>query len=157
MLPSMGTFAKFRSTETDTRHLSELEEQVIRLLPSQTEVLQEKLAYHWQNFKVTESAVPLAFLASDAMLHGTRTQYDTNALWANIQAVTAQKRQFWVQRRIDIFLKNLQGAAHSITISTIKESRKLEATIFNLIFLRRATSFKFLRKMPTRRWAQNCR
>ena len=64
-----GYLAEIRATTTDTRHLSELEAQVIRLLPSQTEVLQEKLANHWQNVKVTESAVPLACLASAAMLH----------------------------------------------------------------------------------------
>ncbi len=44
-----------------TIELSELEEQAIRLLPSQTEVLQYKLAHYWQHFKVTESAVPLAY------------------------------------------------------------------------------------------------
>ena len=53
----------------------------------------------------------LGFLASDALLHGTRTRDDANALWAKIQAVTVQKRQFCVQRRIGIFLKNLKDVA----------------------------------------------
>ena len=60
-----------------------------------------------RNSKVTESAMPLACLASDAMLHDTMTQDDTNALWANIQAVSVQKRQLCVQRRIGIFLNKL--------------------------------------------------
>ena len=36
-----GYLAEFRAKATDTRQLSELEAQVIRLLPSQTEVLQK--------------------------------------------------------------------------------------------------------------------
>ena len=62
-----GCLAEFRATATDTRQLSELEEQVLRLRPSQNEVLQEKIACHWHNCMGTESAVPLAFLASDAV------------------------------------------------------------------------------------------
>ena len=58
-----------------------------------------------------ESAVPLGLLASDALLHGTRTRDDANALWAKIQAVTVQKRQFCVQRRIGIFLQRLKDVA----------------------------------------------
>ena len=53
----------------------------------------------------------LASLASYAMLRGTRTPDDTNALWANIKAVTVQKRQFCVQRRIGIFLHSFKDAS----------------------------------------------
>ena len=107
----VGYLAEFRATATNTRQLSELEEQVIRLLPSETEVLQEKLAYHWQHFNAIASAVSLACLASDVTFHGTRAQYDTHDLRANMQAVTAQKRQFCAQHRIGIYLKNLNDAS----------------------------------------------
>ena len=103
-----GHLAEFRAEAIDTQQLSELEETNIRLLPPQTEVVKEKLANPWPNFKVPESAVPLRVLASDALLHGTRARDDSKALWAKIQAVTVQKRQFCVQRRIGIFLKSLK-------------------------------------------------
>ena len=71
--------AEFRAEASGTQQLPELEEKAIRLLPHQIVVVQEKLAYQWQNFNITESAVPLGCLASDTMLHGTMTRYDANA------------------------------------------------------------------------------
>ena len=105
-----GHLAEFRAEASDTQQLSELEEQVIKLLTHQIDVPQEKLAYHLQHVKV-ESAVPLGFLASDAILHGTRTRDDNNSLWAMIQAATAQQRQFCVQHRIGIYFKNWMDAS----------------------------------------------
>ena len=55
--------------------------------------------------------MPSGFVGSDAILHGTRERYDNNALWAKIQATTAQKRQFFVQHRIGIYLKNRKDAS----------------------------------------------
>ena len=53
-----GYLAAFREEETGAQQRSELAEKVIRLLPQHTAVLPEKPAYHWQHFKVAESAVP---------------------------------------------------------------------------------------------------
>ena len=76
-----GYIAEFRAEASGTQQLSELEEKVIRLLPQQTEVHQDKLAYHWQNFNVVESAVRLGFMASDAWLHDTRAREDPMRCW----------------------------------------------------------------------------
>ena len=54
----------------------------------------------------------MGFQASYAMLHCAMTRDDASALWANIQAVTVQKRQLCVQRRIGILVKNLTEFAH---------------------------------------------
>ncbi len=99
---------EYREAATGTQSISELEEKVIKLIPSQTEACQNKLAYHWQNFKVAESAVPLGAVTNDAWLYGTKPRDGTNASWVQIQLVTAEKRQFCVQRRIGIFLKNIK-------------------------------------------------
>ena len=98
--------AEFRAEASGTQQLSELEDKVVRLLSQQTEVLRYRLAYHWQYFKVVESAVPLCFLASDTLMHGTRPRDDSNAPWANIHAVYVQKRPFCIQRQIGIFLNS---------------------------------------------------
>ena len=55
--------------------------------------------------------MPLGCLASDAILHGTMTRDGNNALWAKIQAPTAQKRQLCVQHRIGIYLKSWMDAS----------------------------------------------
>jgi len=72
--------------------------------------LQQKIAYHWQNFKIDESALPYSQLSSDAWLFGTKPRDSANALWSTIQAASPEKRQFSVQRKIGVFLKALKDA-----------------------------------------------
>lgn len=99
---------EYRREATSTQSISELEEKVIKIIPSQTDALQEKLAYHWQNYKVAESGVPLSYITNDAWLYGTKPRDASNAAWAQIQLISAEKRQFCIQRRIGIFLKNIK-------------------------------------------------
>ena len=99
---------EYRDEATGTQSISDLEEKVIKIIPAQTEACQSKLSYHWQNFKVAESGVPLRYVTNDAWLHGTKPRDGGNSLWAQIQAVTPEKRQFCVQRRMGIFLKNIK-------------------------------------------------
>ena len=63
---------EYREEATGTQSISDLEEKVIKLIPAQTKALQQKLAYHWQNFKVSESGVPLSFVTNDPWLYGTK-------------------------------------------------------------------------------------
>ena len=63
---------EYREEATGTQSISDLEEKVIKIIPAQTEALQKKLAYHWQNFKVSESGVPLSIVTNDAWLCGTK-------------------------------------------------------------------------------------
>jgi hypothetical protein len=75
---------EYREEATSTQSISDLEEKVIKIIPSQIDALQEKLAYHWQNFKVAESGVPwftsptmlgctAPSLGMPAMLHGHKS------------------------------------------------------------------------------------
>ena len=101
---------EFRDAATGTQSISDLEEKVIKLIPAQTAACQRKLAYHWQNFKVAESGVPLASVTNDAWIYGTKQGHNASALWEKILMVSEEKRQFCVQRRIGIFLKNVKDA-----------------------------------------------
>ena len=94
----IGTYLQeYRGEATGTQIISDLEENVIRIMPAQTEACQAKLAYHWQNFKVAESGVPLKYITNVSWLYGTKPRDGSNALWALIQTVTPEKRQFCVQ------------------------------------------------------------
>jgi len=108
---AMDTYlSEYRDQATGTQSISELEEKVIKLIPSQTEACQKKLAYHWQNFRVAKSGVPLSAITNDAWLYGTTPRDGTNALWVQVQLVPLEKRQFCVQRRMGIFLKGIKDA-----------------------------------------------
>ena len=76
----------------------------------QTVPLQQKIAYHWQNFKIDESGIPYGHLSTDAWLYGTKPRDATNALWSLIQAASPEKRQLSVQRKIGVFLQGLNDA-----------------------------------------------
>ena len=101
---------EYRDEATSTQSISDLEEKVIKIIPAQTDACQAKLAYHWQNFKVAESGLPLRFITNDPWLYGTKPRDGSNELWARIQTVTPEKRQFCVQRRMGIFVKNIKDA-----------------------------------------------
>ena len=100
---------EFNERATSTKKVSDLEARIIKILPLQTQVTQQKIAYHWQNFKI-ESALPYSQLSSDAWLYGTTLRDTANALWSLIQAASPEKRQFSVQRKIGVFLRALTDA-----------------------------------------------
>ena len=78
--------------------------------PLQTQSLQQKIAYHWQDFKIDESGIPYGHLSTDAWLYGTNPRDATNALWSLIQAASPEERQLSVHRQIGVFLKGLADA-----------------------------------------------
>ena len=105
-----GWLQEYNERATTTKQISDLETKIIKILPLQTPALQQKIAYHWQNFKIDESGLPYAQLSNDAWLYGTKPRDATNALWVLIQAASPEKRQFSVQRKIGVFLKGLSDA-----------------------------------------------
>ena len=105
-----GWLREYNERATNTKQISDLETKVIKILPLQTQSVQQKIAYHWQNFKIDESGLPYGQLSVDAWLYGTTPRDSTNALWVRIQAASAEKRQFSVQRKIGVFLKGLHDA-----------------------------------------------
>ena len=101
---------EYNGRATNTKQISDLEARIINILPMQTVPLQQKIAYHWQNFKIDESGIPYGHLSTDAWLYGTKPRDATNALWSIIQDPSPEKRQFSVQRKIGVFLKGLTDA-----------------------------------------------
>ena len=101
---------EYNERATNTKQLSPLEMQVVKILPLQTEALQQKVAYHWQNFKIDESGLPYGQLSCDPWLYGTKPREASNVLWVTIQAASPEKRQISVQRKIGVFLKALNDA-----------------------------------------------
>jgi hypothetical protein len=80
----------------------------VKLLPLQTEECQRKIEYHWQNFKIAESALPLTGLANDAWISGTKPKDADNTVWLAILAVNPDKRAATVHKRIGVFVRNLK-------------------------------------------------
>ena len=54
--------------------------------------------------------MPLKYITNDPWLYGTKPRDGCSELWAQIQTVNPEKRQFCVQRRIGIFVKNIKDA-----------------------------------------------
>ena len=68
-----GYLAEFQAAATSSQSLSELEMAVVKIISQQTDVMQKKLEYHWQNFNpIQQSALPLQALATDSWLKGTK-------------------------------------------------------------------------------------
>ena len=101
---------EYNGRATNTQHISYVEAKVIKILPLQTPSLQQKIAYHWQDFKIEESGLPYGHLSTDAWLYGTKPRVAANALWSLIQAASPEKRQLSVQRKIGVSLKGLTDA-----------------------------------------------
>ena len=65
--------AEYQAGATSSQSLSDLEMSVIRIIAQQTDLMQKKLEYHWQNYNpIQQSALPLQALATDAWLKGTK-------------------------------------------------------------------------------------
>ena len=106
---AIGDYIKtFNFDSTDRKLLSDSEIQVVKLLPLQTEECQRKIEYHWQNFKIAESALPLTGLANDAWISGTKPKDADNTVWLAILAVNPDKRAATVFKRIGVFVRNLK-------------------------------------------------
>ena len=68
-----GYLAEYQAAATSSQSLSELEMAVVKIISQQTDVMQKKLEYHWQNFNpIQQSALPLQALATDSWLKGTK-------------------------------------------------------------------------------------
>ena len=98
---------EYNERATNTKRISDLESKVIKILPLQTQSLQHKVAYHWQDCNIDESRLPYGHLSNAAWLYGTKPRDATNALWSLIQAASPEKRQLSVQRKIGVFLKGV--------------------------------------------------
>jgi len=83
---------------------------VITYLPFQSPEFTQLLEYHWQNYKVRQSAVTtkrLNMFDLSPQLKPKRCAKD-NVLWNKILTWTPQQNVLWLQREIGTFLKNVK-------------------------------------------------
>ena len=102
---------EYNMDSTERKLVTDLEADVVKVLPLQTEECQNKVEYHWQNFKPKKSAIPLHYLGNKAWTNGSVPRPVSSALWKEIQRPTPDKRAACVFRWIGVFIANIKNAA----------------------------------------------
>jgi predicted CopG family antitoxin len=115
---------EYNMDSTERKLVTRLEADVVEVLPLQTEECQNKIEYHWQNFKPTESAIPLHYLGNKAWTHGSVPRPVSSTLWKEIQRPTPDKRAACVFRWIGVFIANIKNAARLKKKVNLKASAK---------------------------------
>lgn len=114
----------YNKGRADAMAISPQEKAFIKLYVHQAPEFLQLLEYHWQNFKVSESAVPLKVWSNPDLSPDTKQiRSGGKALWAKILQWTPGKNYYWLLRAIGIFLKNIKDA----TLSGKKISLKSQA------------------------------
>ena len=91
-------------TNVQSQSISDLEARVVCALPCQTEEFRKGLAYHWQNYKNAESAVPMKmfnFLNADM-------PQEASGVWKDILSPSPEKNEEFLLHLVAVFLKNLK-------------------------------------------------
>ena len=100
--------AKFnQQSSVGGQRISDLEAKVLVHLPQQTDSFREALEAHWQNFKVSESGVPLKFFSN---IIGYDKVLAKSPLWSAILSPSAEKNETAILYAISIFHKSIQDA-----------------------------------------------
>ena len=101
----------FNQGRTDSVNIQPNERAFIKLYPHQADEFLKLLNYHWQNFKVAESAVPLkVWLNPDLSPETKVSRANGLALWVSILQWSPAKNYYWPQRCIGTFVKNIKEA-----------------------------------------------
>ena len=91
-------------TNVQSQSISDLEARIVCALPCQTEEFRKGLAYHWQNYKNAESAVPMKmfnFLNADM-------PQEASGVWKDILSPSPEKNEEFLLHLVAVFLKNLK-------------------------------------------------
>ena len=100
----------FNSNQADAVTISAPERAFIKLWRHQTPEFLQLLEYHWQNFKVAESAVPLKIWAMPDLSPDTKVVRADRSkpLWQSIMKWSPKKNYYWLLRCIGTFVKNIK-------------------------------------------------
>ena len=99
----------FNSNQADAVTISAPERAFIKLWRHQTPEFLQLLEYHWQNFKVAESAVPLKIWAMPDLSPDTKVvRARSKPLWQSIMKWSPEKNYYWLLRCIGTFVKNIK-------------------------------------------------
>lgn len=100
---------KFNQTSSVAgSRVSDLEAQILKVLPFQLKSFVDLLESHWDRFKSPESAVTLKSLCEKVDRKAPPTE---NAAWGSILKATPEKNFIWLQRQIEIFNQNQRQMA----------------------------------------------
>ena len=101
----------FNQGRTDSVNIQPNERAFIKLYPHQADEFLKLLNYHWQNFKVAESAVPFKVWLNPDLSPETKVgRANGQALWVSILQWSPPKNYYWLQRCIGTFVKNIKEA-----------------------------------------------
>lgn len=110
---------EYNKDKTDGCTISRDEEAIITFLPAQSQEFLNLLEYHWQNFKVQESAVNIKRLSTKdlnpVLRNATRTSRcpKENILWMDILKWSQEKCHYWLMREVGTFAKNIKEAVRA--------------------------------------------
>ena len=96
-------------SSVESFRVSESERKMIKLLPAQEKAFVDLLDGHWNAFKAAESAIPLRQLVTNVDRAKAKDGSITQT-WQGIFGCSPQKNRLWLQRQINVFLKNLKAA-----------------------------------------------
>ena len=98
-------------SRNEDRKLTDLEASIVRIFPLLDQDTRELIDYHWQNYKVKQSALPYTVLSVDVFLQGTKPKKGQESdLWSSILSADNRKRHWYTMRKIHFFVARLADA-----------------------------------------------
>ena len=99
------------STQNEDRKLTDLEVSIVKIYPSLDADTRKLIDYHWQNYKVKQSALPFGVLSSEVFASGMKPKKGMESeLWSTILSLDNRKRHWYVMRKVQFFLFRLADA-----------------------------------------------
>ena len=100
----------FNKGQTNAVSISAVERNFIKLYRHQSPEFLKLLDYHWQNFKVAESAVPLKVWSTGDLSPDTKqVRADrSKPIWSQILKWSPEKNYYWLLQCIGVFVKNIK-------------------------------------------------
>ena len=105
-----------QGSANENKTLSDLEVQIVKMVPQLDDSTRELLGYHWSNYQAKHSGLPYKLLGCDAMVKGVKPRTDdssSSSLWTTILGLSSQgqlKRHFFIQRKIRYFCMKVAEA-----------------------------------------------
>ncbi len=91
-------------SQNEDRKLTDLEAAIVKMYPSLDSDTQQLIDYHWQMYKVKQSALPYAVLSADVLNSGLKPKKGMESdLWAAILAPDSRKKHWYIMRKIHFF------------------------------------------------------
>ena len=123
---------EYSKDKTEGATISRAEAEIITFLPLQGKEFLDLLEYHWQNYKVQESAVNIKRLCLKDLnpaLKARRCSKD-NALFLGIFRWTQEKCHYWLIREVGTFVMRIKSAIRAGRKVNLKgNSRELRGDI----------------------------